>query len=255
MLTDAQVKRLESALAAVAKVTDKLDGVRIGAQDAANVVGRVAQEVSAALVARLNPPSPPYVSPRMEAVRQQQRTGRTGKVTAVMVSRRTEPGPAPVGQRIVEGLAELEALGAKTPPRELVAFMAGYSNVTSKGFANAVGSLRTDGLISYPTTGTIALTDDGRRKAEPPAAPMTPEDVQSRVIARLGGASARILEPLLSAYPKSVARDEVAARAGYGNVTSKGFANAIGRLRSLGFIDYPTPGAIVAMPVLFLEGR
>ena len=35
----------------------------------------------------------------------------------------------------------------------------------------------------------------------------------------------------------------------------EGFANAIGRLRSLGFIDYPSSGQVVAMPVLFLEER
>jgi len=39
------------------------------------------------------------------------------------------------------------------------------------------------------------------------------------------------------------------------NTASKGFANAIGRLRSLGFIDYPERGKVVAQPVLFLEDR
>jgi len=39
------------------------------------------------------------------------------------------------GQQILDALAELEVLGAREPTRELVAFMAGYSNTTSKGFA------------------------------------------------------------------------------------------------------------------------
>jgi hypothetical protein len=30
-------------------------------------------------------------------------------------------------------------------------------------------------------------------------------------------------------------------------------ANNLGRLRSLGLIDYPRPGQVVALPVLFLE--
>lgn len=47
----------------------------------------------------------------------------------------------------------------------------------------------------------------------------------------------------------------LAAAAGYTNLSSKGFSNAIGRLRSLGFIDYPERGQVVACPVLFLEGK
>jgi hypothetical protein len=33
----------------------------------------------------------------------------------------------------------------------------------------------------------------------------------------------------------------------------QGFANAIGRLRTLGFIGYPDRGSVAAKPVLFLE--
>jgi hypothetical protein len=69
----------------------------------------------------------------------------------------------------------------------------------------------------------------------------------------LGGVHARVLQPLLDTYPTPMARTDLAAAAGYTNLASKGFANAIGRLRSLGFIDYPTPGQVVALPVLFLE--
>jgi hypothetical protein len=32
------------------------------------------------------------------------------------------------------------------------------------------------------------------------------------------------------------------------------FGNTLGRLRSLRLIDYCTPGEVVALPVLFLEG-
>ena len=32
------------------------------------------------------------------------------------------------------------------------------------------------------------------------------------------------------------------------------YGNILGRLRSLGLIDYPSPGEVVALPVLFLEG-
>lgn len=159
-----------------------------------------------------------------------------------------------VMQRVLNALAELEQLGAAKPERELVAFMAGYTNLNSKGFTNAIGSLRTSGMIDYPDRGTIALTETGRQSAQYGTAPRNAEDVQQRICALLGGASSRILEPLIEVYPSALAREDVAARAGYGNLNSKGFTNAIGRLRSLGFIDYPERGTIKAQPVLFLEG-
>jgi hypothetical protein len=39
------------------------------------------------------------------------------------------------------------------------------------------------------------------------------------------------------------------------SVTSSSFTNNLGSLRSLGLIDYPQPGQVVALPVLFLEER
>lgn len=159
----------------------------------------------------------------------------------------------PVQQRILNALAELEQLGSASPDRELVAFMSDYSNINSKGFANAIGALRSSGMIEPPSGGTVVLTDAGRSQANPPRKPRTPEELQERVIGMLGGASGRILQPLINAYPKSLPRQKVAEAAGYGNLNSKGFANSIGRLRTLGFIDYPDRGTIVAKPVLFLE--
>jgi hypothetical protein len=163
-------------------------------------------------------------------------------------------GRGGAAQRILDSLAELEILGAAQPERTLVAFLAGYSNLTSKGLVNALGALRTAGLIDYPGQGQVALTAAGAQEANPPERPRSSKELQQRVIRLLGGASARLLEPLIAAYPKTVDRDELAAAAGYGNLTSKGFVNAIGRLRTLGFVDYPTPGQVVAKPVLFLEG-
>lgn len=160
----------------------------------------------------------------------------------------------PVQARILDALAELEQLGASTPDRELVAFMSGYSHLNSKGFTNAVGALRSAGLIEPSRSdGTMALTDSGREIAEPPARPRSPQELQERICQMLGGATAKILQPLIDAYPDALPRESVAQSAGYSHLNSKGFTNAIGRLRTLGFIDYPDRGTVVAKPVLFLE--
>lgn len=153
-----------------------------------------------------------------------------------------------VQQRILDAIAELEQMGAAQPERELVAFMAGYSHINSKGFTNAIGALRSQGLIEG-----IVLTPAGRAAANPPAQARTPAELQARIIAMLGGASARVLRPLIDAYPKPLERQALAEAAGYGHVNSKGFTNAVGRFRTLGFIDYPDRGTVVAKPLLFLE--
>jgi hypothetical protein len=162
---------------------------------------------------------------------------------------------APAEQRILDAIAEFEALGIKNPARVQVAFMAGYTNLTSKGFVNAIGALRSAGQIDYPSSGAITLTGSGREAANYVENPTTTKELQKRLMEMLGGANERILQVLVEAWPESVPRDELGAKAGYTNLTSKGFTNAIGRLRTLGLIDYPERGRVAAQSVLFLEER
>lgn len=155
-------------------------------------------------------------------------------------------------QRILDALAWLEAAGIVGPyDRAPVAFLARYK-LGSGGFNNPLGRLRAAALVEYPREGTIALTDAGRSVASAPASPLTVEELHVRVLARIDVPMQRCLSPLLAAYPDAVARESLAEAAGY-VLGSGGFNNPLGRLRSLGLIDYPTPGHVVALPVLFLE--
>ena len=156
-------------------------------------------------------------------------------------------------QRVLDALAELEAIGVDEPERIQVAFLAGYTNLSSKGFANSMGASNSAGLIHYPSAGRVALTDEGRRLGRAPSRPRSPEELHSRVLGLLGGVHAKVLQPLIEAYPDPIDRAQLASRAGYANLSSKGFANAMGRLRSLGFLDYPRHGQVRAQPVLFME--
>ena len=254
VLKDAQITKIERAVQryevvaeALARPIGELTAALVAARSAVHedrLRDRVAESGGSsrphgrAIVPRQTLPqtrSDARVRGRVDATRA------TGDITAVQ-------------QRILNALAELELLGAREPAREMVAFLAGYTHLNSKGFVNGIGSLRSAGLIDYPAGGAIALTDKGRAAAVYPAAPRSPEEVQERVIGLLGGASARILQPLLEAYPNALPREVVAEKANYQHLNSKGFVNAIGRLRSLGFIDYPDRGTIKAQPVLFLEG-
>jgi len=153
----------------------------------------------------------------------------------------------PLQQKILDALLELEHMGVPAPARELLAFLAGYANLRSKGFTNAIGALRSGGLVE----GT-SLTDAGRGVAHMPAEPITVASLQRRLVEMLGGATGRILTPLIDVYPDSIEREELARFAGYENVRSKGFVNAVGRLRTLGFIDYQGR-EVIAKPVLFMQ--
>jgi len=155
------------------------------------------------------------------------------------------------GQRILDGLAELEALGVSQAPRVLVAFLAGYSHLQSKGFVNAIGAIRSAGMVEYTGDGAVFLTDAGRVAAHPPEVALTTQDVQKRIMDLLGGASSKILAPLIEAYPDSLPREEVAQHAGYGHLGSKGFVNALGRMKTLGFVEYPQQGRVRASDLLF----
>lgn len=173
----------------------------------------------------------------------------TQAVTREQVDQALYGGPiSGVQQRIVDALAELEQMGAKQPPSELIAIMAGYTNLGSKGYRNALSGLRSKGLVKG-----LELTPAGLNAANPPPAPRNTEELQQQLINRLGGAAGRILTPLIQAYPEPMDKNELGQVAGYGNVQSKGFRNAMSQLRTLGFLDYPSSGTVVAKSVLFLQ--
>jgi len=98
----------------------------------------------------------------------------------------------------------------------------------------------------------VALTDRGRELAQEPERPPTTEALHDALYARLSSAQGRILRALIAAYPEALGKEEL-ADAVEQSPTSSGYTNNLGSLRSLGFIDYPVPGRVVALPVLFLE--
>jgi hypothetical protein len=61
----------------------------------------------------------------------------------------------------------------------------------------------------------------------------------------------RILRELAAVYPQDVPNTELAEVVGQSPRSSR-YANNLGRLRTLGFIDYPRPGRVTATPILFL---
>ena len=154
-------------------------------------------------------------------------------------------------QCILDGLAFLEGIGVKQANKTQLALLAGVSP-TSGGYFNNLGALRSARLLTYPAPSTVALTADGRAIASTESVPGTSEELHHHIARKLSAAKWKILSTLIQLYPGAISKDELAERIGV-SATSGGYFNNLGSLRSLGLIDYPTPGQAVALPVLFLE--
>lgn len=120
--------------------------------------------------------------------------------------------------------------------REQLAFLADY-HPRSKGYINALGALRGRGLISpgFPAE----LTADGALSLDdgPVGTFLRGDDLAAVWIARFGRAEAAILRTVIDLYPHASTREDLAEAAGFEHVRSKGFINALGRLRGLGLVD------------------
>lgn len=162
------------------------------------------------------------------------------------------PGLEPRLVKILGSVAWWNALGIDAPAATGVAFMAGYSP-TSSGFEKARGSLRSLGLIDYPSGGTLRLTDEGRKVAPATRLPRDHATLHVAVIGKLEPRHGRLLQPLIDAYPKALAMEQLADAAEY-SATSSGFEKARGTLRSLGLAEYPRPGYVRASDLLFPGG-
>ncbi len=161
---------------------------------------------------------------------------------------------APVHRRILDGLAELLALGLNAPARVQVALMAGYGNPKSGGFVKALGLLSSQHLIHYPDGQSVSLTDLGEIEAHRKEVPRTVAELQERFLSLLQPVHRRILVPLIESFPEALDRAVVGNQIGYTNPKSGGFVKALGRLSSLGLISYPSGSEVVATRLLFPEG-
>ncbi len=154
-------------------------------------------------------------------------------------------------QRILDALAWLEGIGLSPANKNQLAFLAGQRS-TSGGYFNNLGALRSAGLITYPQAGSVDLTPAGRALAAVPERPPSIEELHREIQAKVSRSQWAILAVLIELYPESVTKDELAERAGQ-RPSSGGYFNNLGTLRTLGLLDYPSPGRVVALPVLFLE--
>lgn len=235
VLQDGQLKRLEQTVTDLASV---------GAQ-----LVTMAQELGAALARVATQPVPPQAPVRTKSHHASQNHSPTpapalNPAQATPTDRLSAPQ-----QRILDTLNAFEIVGLNAVARSNVAVWSDQSP-TSSGFTNNLGHLRSLSLIDYPAAGQVALTPAGRALAKP-AVPITSlEQLHEAWYTKLPNPQARILRVLIARYPEAMDRAELAEAAGQ-SLTSSGYTNNLGRLRSLGLVDYPKPGQAVATALLF----
>lgn len=158
--------------------------------------------------------------------------------------------PSASQQRILNALNWAENLNISPIDKSQVALLADQSP-SSGGYFNNLGVLRTAGLIDYPSPGLVMLTEEGRAKSEAGNVPKTTEEMHEQLFRKLSASQVNILKALISIYPNQISKSELAIEV-HASPTSGGYFNNLGRLRSLGLIDYPSVGMVVANKVLFL---
>lgn len=271
VLKPRDLKRLEAAIEKESRTAAQLvDAARRqyqGALDAQQRTLGILQEITATMAAARDPHAQPKVGPPEDfrgAAPVAPGPGVSGVglgprsrapvATAATASRGKEnSGVTPARQRILNALAFLEGIGVGEADKTQVALLAGASP-RSGAYFNNLGGLRTSGLLEYPAAGRLALTAEGRGAASFDGVPSSTTELHQALQRQLTPAKWRLIEILISVYPRALAKADLAERAG-ASATSGAYFNNLGALRSLGLIDYPASGQAIAKPVLFLEAR
>lgn len=239
ILANGVVDRLEAAVTAIADA-----GKQLG--DASSEIREELQRITSPASSPRTSARPPSASPPSRKPPAPPTTHRPGAPAAD-----GERSVTPAQQRILNALASLELIGVTQPSKTQLALFA-QASPKSSGYTNNLGALRTAGFIDYPTPGAAALTVDGRAIADSSSAPRSQDELLAFVQRLVGPARARIVDALVDAYPDSLPKELLADRAG-ASATSSGYTNNLGSLRSLGLIDYPSPGYAIATEILFLK--
>jgi uncharacterized protein len=235
---DRALSETRDTIALLEKLKAEIDPFRDKRRAAVKDIAVSADRGDATRPAQARPAPRPAVPPAPRPARLTNGSGADGAVT-------------PARQKILDALAILASIGIAPADKTQLALFIKVSP-TSGGYFNNLGALRSLGLIEYPQGGTVVLTNEGRAAAAPPDAPPTTADLHATIAGLLPPAKWKLLEQLIGIYPDAIAKDELAERVGV-SPTSGGYFNNLGSLRSLGLIDYPSGGQVVAKPVLFLE--
>lgn len=158
--------------------------------------------------------------------------------------------PTSLGKAERAILAALATHGTRSSTQ--IALLTGYSS-KGGGFANALGKLRSAGRL-VGSRDALSITEEGVAalgRFDPlPAGTQLVE----YWLSRLGKAERAILSALVDVWPESLSNEQIAERTGYA-AGGGGFANALGRLRTLELITGTRTANIAADELGAAAGR
>jgi hypothetical protein len=153
--------------------------------------------------------------------------------------------------KLLEALAEAEAIGRKEISRSWLAFIAGVSPLSS-GFEKNVSTLSAKGLLRYPSGGRVALTDSGRAFAPAIDEPLTTASLLDRVCRLLSSPQEALLRILHKDYPNALDRETLAHMANVSDKSS-GFEKNVSSLSGRELVEYPAKGEVRCADWLFID--
>lgn len=179
----------------------------------------------------------PIFSPPVAAVGRST-TSTTTKAKS-KVAKKASPTKAKVSARsggggeeaIITALKTLLDIGNDKPQRKQVMLFSGYKNL--KSFGNVVTKLIKAGLVEYPDSKTICLTEAGIAKAGSTTRQTSNESVHDTIRSLLNGTQTKIFNLLADGSSRN--KQEMAAELG---LQIKSFGNCVSAMSSLGFLKY-----------------
>lgn len=155
-------------------------------------------------------------------------------------------------QKIINALAELEAIGVESPGRAQLGMFAGY-NLTGGTGGQHIADLNSVGLIDLPDKGVVRLTDEGRAAAEAIDPPSSLDELHERMLGKLPEGQRKILKHLIEVHPDAISRAELGEAVGY-NLTGGTGGQHVADLVTLGAATLPQSGKVRASDILFPDG-
>jgi hypothetical protein len=156
----------------------------------------------------------------------------------------------PRRQKILNELAFFGAIGVTAPPRSQLAFLCDVSP-SSSTFEKDLGALKTAGLVVYPGSKLVQITDAGLELAVVDRRSLSLEEFHAKVFALLEPRRAKILRALIGYYPASLTRDQLAEELVDVSPTSSTFEKDLGAMKTAGLLLYPAKGSVAATDLLF----
>jgi hypothetical protein len=153
--------------------------------------------------------------------------------------------------KILATLGAFESMGVMSVEKNNVAV---FSNIspTSSAYGIALAAMLKRSLVTYPTPGYVALTDDGRGLA-PHITIDSVDELHRCWEKKLPAAQWKILSRLLQSYPDSLTRDTLSAECNV-SIKSSAYGINLSTLRSLGLVEYLGDKSIKVTDLLFPEG-